>query len=192
MIPQADGYSCIDEIMNCVGGTLGYGITDEMEYYCEECLNGYYHDFELGICAPCDMGIDGCTRCESEHVCEVCAVGLFLDFTKERCRPDITHCVAALEGEPDRSWALGEDETFICPSCDPGFFWDWDAENCVPCAEDCVKCSEHFCIECEDHLVPNGRHCDEPALPNCRKVDPDDETRCLACHTGFAPNLNHT
>jgi|JI10StandDraft_1071094.scaffolds.fasta_scaffold12177_12 hypothetical protein len=144
----------------------------DKEYYCPECLNGYFWDIseEPWNCKPCRHSTEitnahHCLQCPTESRCTNCDLNYFPNFKQDGCMLPIDFC------KSNPSQYSNDGEIFTCPDCMNGYFWDKKLNpttgalihaKCSSCGDDlsnCVSClDEETCEVCEDGymLQPDG------------------------------------
>lgn len=200
MMPSFDKSECISKFHGCridvdeqpkklPSMVFGTGSDSFTEFYCPECLTGYFWDTESApwSCHPCNhsksiTNNQHCLQCPNSKRCTDCDLNYFPNYLQTGCMLPIANC------KSNPSQYANDGLTFYCPECMDGHFIDTD--KCTMCpkvattespfpillpAGNCASCSSTtVCDECKPGflLQPNGLYgprgpCIQQ-IPGCR------------------------
>ena len=206
-MPEADGSSCIEYFDHCsvsvddqAKGLLPKNAADE--YYCKDCLPGYFWSAKDRMCLSCD--IDKCVECkevDSTVTCTKCINGHLTSFDSLGCQKPFDNCNIPLKIQIKNGQNLNPvtlstgKKTWGCvtkqgeDNCKDEYFWDNTKVNCTKCSDNfsnCTLCDASGCKLCQTGykatikgtcVVDSGSNC---LLPNTGDNKYSDGT-CASC-----------
>lgn len=134
--------------------------TDFEEYYCPECLLGYFWDMENEpwSCRPCNQSdkltnSHHCLQCPSAQRCTDCDQNFFPTFLQNGCMLPIANC------KTNPAQYTNDGSVFVCPECMQGYYQE--GSSCKECLSDeegdilfdgsCVACKDSTtCAQCAE------------------------------------------
>ncbi len=175
-MPSFDQKTCIHKFAGCridldeqpaklPNMLFGVALTTFTEFYCPECITGYFWDMEHEpwSCRPCNQSTylenaHHCLQCPSSMRCTDCDMNYFPKYDQKGCMLPIANC------KTNPSQYQNNGTHYFCPDCMIGHFRNETKCSACPAAltnsNGCLTCSDNTtCAVCQSGYMrhPDGQ-----------------------------------
>ncbi|KAK8892604.1 hypothetical protein M9Y10_029843 [Tritrichomonas musculus] len=168
----------------CVETKMDHCVAFESINYCIKCEKGYAVQHLYGVCLATDD--EHCTTLHnSGDFCLLCEDNY--EPVRGTCRKILNNC--------KEYYYLDEEPYYYCSKCEEGYGLDYNEKDrplqCKKCTDPhCSNCHANIsiCVECQlpYYLDKSTGTCvRECKAKNCTQCNPEDNTDCIVCLTGY-------